>query len=90
MHQASPSGIGAEELKALRILYDASRALAVCPDVEDVLRRVLDATLALLHAEKGFVEMMDRADGRLRVVEQQRVPGRRWSTGCACCGPGAG
>ncbi len=66
-----PERDGAEELKALRILYDASRALAACGDVEDVLQRVLDATLSLLHAEKGFVEMMDRADGRLRVVGQR-------------------
>ena len=69
-----PERDGAEELNALRILYDASRALAVCPDVEAVLQRVLDATLALLHAEKGFVEMMDRADGRLRVVGQHGYP----------------
>ncbi|HVY40725.1 MAG TPA: response regulator [Polyangia bacterium] len=69
-----PERDGAEELKALRILYDASRAFAVCPDVEAVLQRVLHATLALLHADKGFVEMTDRADGRLRVVGQHGYP----------------
>ncbi|MES1206875.1 MAG: response regulator [Pseudomonadota bacterium] len=70
-----PERDGAEELKALRILWDASRTLAVCPDVEHALQRVLDATLALLHAEKGFVEMLDRADGRLRVVGQHGYSG---------------
>ncbi|MES1208796.1 MAG: response regulator, partial [Pseudomonadota bacterium] len=70
-----PERDGNEELKALRILYDASRALAVCSDVEEVLQRVLDATLALLHAEKGFVEMTDRADGRLRVIGQRGYAG---------------
>jgi CheY-like chemotaxis protein len=70
-----PERDGAEELKALRILYDTSRALAVCPDAEAVLQRVLDATLTLLHAEKGFVEMMDRAEGGLRVIGHRGYPG---------------
>ncbi len=58
----------ADQLKALRILYDTSRALALATDAETVLLRVLDATVALLHADKGFVELMDEADGRLRVI----------------------
>ena len=58
----------AEQLNALRILYDTSRELVLALDVETALLRVLDATVALLHADKGFVELLDDSDGRLRVI----------------------
>jgi len=58
----------AEQVNALRILYDTSRELVLAADVETALLGVLDATVALLHADKGFVELLDQADGQLRVI----------------------
>jgi CheY-like chemotaxis protein len=64
----APERDRSEELSAYRLLYETSRQLVAATDVESVLLRVLDATVALLHADKGFVELRDRADGRLRVI----------------------
>lgn len=64
----------AEQLDALRVLYDTSRQLVLATDVETALLRVLDATVALLHADKGFVELLDDADGRLRVIGHMGYP----------------
>ncbi len=64
----------ADQLNALRILYDTSRSLALATDVPAVLLRVFDATVALLHADKGFVELMDDIEGRLRVIGQSGYP----------------
>lgn len=85
----APERDRADELKGYRVLFETSRALVGAPDAEAALLRVLDATVTLLHADKGFVELRDRTDGRLRVIGHRgyglpltgRLPGLRAGPG---------
>ena len=61
----------AEDLAAMERLHEVSTRLAGEDDLDSLLATVLDATIAILGANKGYVQLLDRASGELGFIVQR-------------------
>src|SRR6266581_3458565 len=57
----------ATDLEKLRLFLEAARKLNTAGVLDEILMTMLDVTLALTHAERGFVFLKDE-DGKLRLM----------------------
>ncbi|HZD39902.1 MAG TPA: GAF domain-containing protein, partial [Terriglobales bacterium] len=58
----------AKEIIAMRRLHDFNRRLQLATDLQTALEEVLGASIALLSADKGNIQLYDPAAGSLRIV----------------------
>ena len=60
----------AEDLAALERLHEVSLHFAPQEDLRSLMDVILDAALTILHASKGYIQLLDRASGELRIIAQ--------------------
>jgi signal transduction histidine kinase/CheY-like chemotaxis protein len=71
-----------EELEELKLLQDVSTRLIEADDVGALLRRLLEATVALMHSDCGTVQVLDEARDELRLLAWQgldEAAARHWT-----------
>ncbi len=61
--QLSPAGFGNQDLGTLSLLLEAAQSLNSDGGLDEVLHTMLDCTLRLTHAERGFVFLGSTAEG---------------------------
>ena len=59
------------ELTAMNRLHEVSTRLLITTELQPLLEEVLDATIALLNADFGNVQLYDAASGALKIVAQR-------------------
>jgi PAS domain S-box-containing protein len=59
------------ELTAMNRLHEVSTRLLITTELQPLLEEVLDATIALLNADFGNVQLHDAASGTLKIVAQR-------------------
>jgi len=70
-----PSGAGSD-LEMLNVFLEAARKLNTSGVLEDVLQNLLEASLRLTHAERGFV-FLRQPDGELRLAAGRSKAGEK-------------
>src|SRR5438067_2012596 len=67
-HVLTLPGMGSDpELSRDRLLYQVAAELTSSLDLDEVLGRVMDRVIELMHASRGFVVLVDRRTGELEV-----------------------
>lgn len=61
----------ASDLEAMKGLHELSRRLLVATELQPLLEGVLDATMALLNADFGNIQLYDPTSGALKIVAQR-------------------
>ncbi|HEX6542305.1 MAG TPA: adenylate/guanylate cyclase domain-containing protein [Ktedonobacterales bacterium] len=75
--QAAQDNVAAlqSERERLSMLYQIAQDLNTSLDLDDVLGRVLDQLIEVVHAERGFLMLGDEAGGDLRFVAARGMDG---------------
>ncbi len=61
----------ADELRAMRQLHELVSRLLHCQDLDSAMHEVLDATLTMMAADKGNIQLFDAAHQTLRIGAQR-------------------
>jgi PAS domain S-box-containing protein len=64
----------AAEVDAMRRLHELVNRLLACNDLQTALEQVLDAAIALLHADMGTVQLFDPQTQELRIAAHRGFP----------------
>ena len=69
------------ERERLSMLYQIAQDLNTSLDLDDVLSRVLDQLITVVHAERGFLMLRDESGGDLRFAAARGADGRQLAQG---------